>query len=310
MPTPTTPYDVLIVGSGPIAATTAYFLTRGQPRLRIGLISQDEPNDRTATYRYAGGSVRWYWDDPEKIRLTSETADFLRELTGQGVDLALIETQYYFVHRGIVVPSLNISGSKLVTHLLNQAAQAGLERQTGSVRSFKKIDDQYHLDTSLGEISARRVLLAVGPSIQTLWPAAPFAFEKRQLFVLDTPITPERSQLPHTIVPVGDGLVYFFRKRIGDQEKLLVAQEDVVEHAVLDGPEDYFQELLDQGLGTVAPYLRDARVGQILWGLDATNKLPIYHTTDNKLFAVACGSAVRSCVGIGRRAAELLTAES
>ena len=62
-------YDILILGGGPIGASTAYFLTK-ESSLKVGLLRR-EPNEdpqHLATYKYAGGSVRWFWDEGKSCR--------------------------------------------------------------------------------------------------------------------------------------------------------------------------------------------------------------------------------------------------
>ena len=54
------------------------------------------------------------------------------------------------------------------------------------------------------------------------------------------------------------------------------------------------------------PFLKDVKVEKILWAFDYDKKKPVFYTTGNKLFAVFCGSAIRSSAYIGKKCAELL----
>jgi glycine/D-amino acid oxidase-like deaminating enzyme len=302
-------YDIAIVGDGPIGAATAYFLSTSDKR--VALISaeplSEDPNHE-ATYRYAGGSVRWAFEDPDLAAATEATADFIRETLAAGTDLAAIEDSYVFVHRGVVAPSFNVSGAKLVEHLAAHAEQNGVVRHPGvALVSYRKENDHYILTTTQGDIAARKVLLALGPSLAKFVPEAGFEFEKRQTFVLNLPVPANREKFPHLVLPFHGGIVYLFIKRIDGVFKMLVSQEGVIEENDEHAPDDYFKRMCDLGLLEIMPFFKDATTEKVLWGFDAKNKTVKIFSPDGLLHAAACGSAVRSCVGIGKKlAAELL----
>jgi glycine/D-amino acid oxidase-like deaminating enzyme len=301
-------FDIAIIGSGPVGAATAYFLSQKAKGKKIILITQDPTEERTSTYHFAGGSVQYgWWKEPVKIEMTGQTAEFIHKLTKEGVDLSLIEDGYLFLDEGVTALSLNISGVKLVDYLVKVASKNGvtLQRET-TVEGLKKEDGAYQINTNKGNFLASKVLLAVGPNIKKLLPEAPVKLEKRQLFVLDLPVNKERERLPHTIIPINDGWAYFFIKKIGDQYKLIVGQEELFEHNDEWEPEDYFDKLMETGLGEVAPFLRGAKVEKILWGFDSFKKTLEIYTQDEQLFSINCGSAVRACVYIGQKAADRL----
>jgi glycine/D-amino acid oxidase-like deaminating enzyme len=305
----TSSYDIAIVGSGPIGAATAYFLSRSGRR--IALVSaeplQGDPN-REATYRYAGGSVRWFFDDPEIAETTRATADFIREKLAARIDLAAIEDSYVFIHRGLTAPSFNVSGAKLVEYLTHEAEKNGVVcHRSAALASYRKDGGQYVLATSEGDIVAKKVLLALGPALARFVPEAGFDFEKRQTFVLDLPVPPEREKFPHVVLPFHGGIVYLFIKRVGDDLKMLISQEGVVEENGEHAPDDYFKKMCDLGLTELMPFLKEAKTERVLWGFDAKNKTVKIYSPDHMLYAAACGSAVRGCIGIGKRiAAELV----
>jgi hypothetical protein len=80
----------------------------------------------------------------------------------------------------------------------------------------------------------------------------------------------------------------------------------VVEENNKPAPDDYFKKMCGLGLTDLMPFLKDAAVEKVLWGFDAKNKTVKLYSPDGMLHAAACGSAVRSCIGIGKKlAAEL-----
>ncbi len=303
--------DIVILGSGPIAASSAYFLMQNRPPNSRVLLITEEPlavdTRHTATYRYAGGSVRWYWDDVQKQQATRVTAEFIKELLARGVDLAALEDRYLFLHRGVSVPSLNLSGAKLVEYLLTEAQQQGLEiRRKTSVINLVAEKNSVQIVTSSGTVLAKQVVVALGASVAKMFPQLPIELEKRQLFVLDLPITDERRDLPHTIVPLVGGFVYFFVKNIGGVPKFVLGQEDLIRHTDQPGAENYFEQLIARGLLKALPFLQEAQVADILWGFDVTHKQPRFDQPLANVFVVTCGSAVRSCIAIGQQTAQLL----
>lgn len=319
----TSPYDIAIVGGGPIGAAAAYFLSQSKNGKRVGLISSenrlnlpierfnqndnDEDPEHRATYLYAGGSVRWHFEDPEISRITSVTADFIRARLAEGVDLAALEDAYVFLNRGSIIPSFTVSGAKLAEHLAGEAEKNGVARHQGTtLRVCGKKNNLYALDTDQGEILANKVLLALGPSLNHFVPEAGFEFEKRQAFVLDVPVPPERVHFPHLILPLHGGIAYVFVKKIGMEFKMVLSQEGIIEENKEPTPHDYFPALCDLGLTNILPFLKGAAVEKVLWGFDAKNKKVKIYSPDQQLFAAACGSAVRSSIGIGQELAAKL----
>ncbi|GAB3170492.1 hypothetical protein GCM10027059_37060 [Myceligenerans halotolerans] len=325
--------DVAICGAGPIGAATARFLARRRPGLHIAMLTADRPGalpgrgpgalpdavpdgsladptdpDHRATYRYSGGSIRWAWDDAVKREMTSETAGFVRGLLSDGVELDALENTYHLLHTGELIPALNLSAARLVDHLVNTARADGVAWHPGTtVTAVRPGDDGgYVVETSQGDVHARQVLVALGARTPRVLPAHDTEAEKRQLFVLDLPVDEHRARLPHTIVPVGKGFAYVFVKRTDGGIRVVVGQEDIVEDDDTAGPVDYWAELLDSGVGDVLPWLRDARVERILWGVDSAHKKLAVTEPVPGLLAANCGSAVRSAAWIGRTLADRL----
>lgn len=303
-------YDILIIGGGPIGASTAYHLSLAAKGKRIALITKDTAEESDAAYRNAGGCVRWFWSDPLKRAMTEETRDFITARLAEGVDLDALQNPYLFTHRGVLVPSLTITSAKLINWMLDQCAERGVEVVRGTeVTDIASDTVGHHVRTAKGEIVASTVLVALGARSATLVPDLPLKTEKRQLFVLDLPVPPEREGLPHTILPLGGGVAYVFVKKVNGKLKVLVGQEEVVPDAASDGPEpEQFDALLKAGLAKAMPFLAEAKVEKVLWGHDATNKTLLVHESPPRLYAAACGSAVRGCAHIGRELAAKLLA--
>lgn len=302
--------DVAICGAGPIGAATAHFLAHHHPALRVALLtdtSSDDPGHH-ATYRYSGGSIRWAWEDEVKREMTSETAGFVRELLADDVELDALENTYHLLHTGELIPALNVSADRLVSHFVRAARADGVAWHPGTtVTGVQPGDDGHVVETSRGTVRAGRVLVALGARTPQLLPAHDTEAEKRQLFVLDLPVGELRERLPHTIVPVGKGFAYAFVKRIGGGMRVIVGQEDIVEDDDTSGPVDYWDELLGSGLGDVLPWLHDAGVEQILWGVDSAHKKLAITEPAPGLLAANCGSAIRSSAWIGRTLAARLS---
>lgn len=306
----TSTYDIAIVGSGPIGAATAYFLKDSGKS--VAIISA-EPNkageEHIDTYKYAGGSVRWDFEDPEVTANTQKTAKFILDLNSKGVDLSLIEDSYVFLHKATSQPSVNISGVKLVAYLLSQAAAASTvtQIQDALLQQYRKDGDEYVLETTQGETRAKKVLLALGGQLPKFVPDAGYEYEKRETLVLDLPMEGTRAKFPHTIATFAGGIVYLFVKQTSRGLRMLIGQEDVIEtDEESHSGRDYLRELKDKGILNIFPFLKDASVEEVLWGFDAKNKVVKIYTPDNQLFAAVCGSAVRSCIAIGEQVAQTL----
>ena len=299
--------DIVICGAGPIGAATAYFLAR--PDLRVVVISfePDDDPDHLATYRYSGGSIRWTWPDPVKREMTTQTEQFIRGAAPHA-DLAMLQNSYHLLHTGEHIPALNVSATGLVGMLRDQAREAGATLVDALVTGVRRDGSGHVVETSRGAIRAGRVLGAMGAANASVFPQASAEPEKRQLFVLDLPVPPERELLPHTIVPIGDGFGYVFVKLIDGQMRVLVGQEDIVADEDTSGPVDHWKEILDSGLATTLPWLRDARVDDILWGVDTAQKTLVVDEPSPGVLVANCGSAIRSAAWLGRTLAERLAA--
>lgn len=303
--------DVAICGAGPIGAATAIFLAR--PDLRVVLIDHDPADDpaHVATYRYSGGSIRWTWPDPVKREMTTQTEQFIRgAAAGADAELGMIENTYHLLHTGEHIPALNVSATGLVGLLRDQAQEAGATFVDALVTGVRPDGSGHVVETSRGAIRAGRVLGAMGAANASVFPQVSVEAEKRQLFVLDLPVPPEREQLPHTIVPIGDGFGYVFVKLIDGQLRVVVGQEDIVEDEDTSGPVDHWKEILDSGLATTLPWLRDARVDDILWGVDTAQKTLVVDEPSPGVLVANCGSAIRSAAWLGRTLAERLALEN
>jgi len=303
-------YDLIIVGGGPIAASTAYFLNHSNKK--IALIKpepQESDKNHISTYLYAGGSIRSYFEDEEIKQATSQTIDFIKNLKSQNIDLSLIEDFYCFLNKGVVVPSINISGAKLVNYFLNEAKNKGIEIfEKTYLQEIIESEDKIILKTNNGEFSASKVLLAMGHSINNIFSEAGFNFIKRQLFVLDLNLNEEQKSFPHLILPFKDGVIYVFVKIVDGEYRFVLGQEDIIEEDDKFEATNYFVELKNMGAFENLPFLKNAGVLKILWGFDAENKKLKVYNKNNKIYAACCGSAVRSCVYIGEKLGNILNA--
>lgn len=300
--------DIVICGAGPIGAATAYFLAR--PDLRVVVISFEPEDDpaHLATYRYSGGSIRWTWPDPVKREMTTQTEQFIRDAAPYA-DLAMLQNSYHLLHTGELIPALNVSATRFVGLLREQAQEIGVRFVDDTAVTAVRPDGVGHIvETSRGTIRSNRVLGAMGAANASVFPQSSAAPEKRQLFVLDLPVPPEREQMPHTIVPIGDGFGYVFVKLIDGQLRVLVGQEDIVEDDDTSGPVDNWKTILDRGLAETLPWLRDARVDDILWGIDTAQKTLVVDEPSPGVLVANCGSAIRSAAWLGRTLAERLVA--
>ncbi len=302
-------YRYLILGSGPIAASTAYHLAVVNAIKDIGIVTQDPTSDHAATYLYAGGSIRWFWDDKLKEEMTTQTSEFIKDLLDKRIDFSAISDNYLFLHRGKFVPSLNISGVKYVKWLLDEAQAAGADLHSNSrITKINKVKSKYNISTETDIYIADKVLLALGVANEFFMPAYKLQIEKRQLFVLDINVDENSEKYPHVIFPLGNGMVYSFIKNTSEGFRFVVGQEDVVEPPDDLNSAEPFDKLLKTGLRNIMPFLNSAKVEKVLWGLDAGNKKLRLETEDNQLFVANCGSAIRSSIWIGNKIAQKLIA--
>ncbi|GIW65538.1 MAG: hypothetical protein KatS3mg094_057 [Candidatus Parcubacteria bacterium] len=293
-------YDLIIVGGGPIGSSIGYFISQDKDKFNLNKIAliQKEPDvyDGIA-YLNAGGSIRWYFEDEEIRDNTRKTAEFILSLKDK-VDLNLIEDNYFFVHKGIFVPSINIAGGKLVNYFKKVTEKNGVEIFNSS--EFQKIEkggEIYKIITNKGEFWADKVIFAMGYKNKE-YLDVPIEIEKRQLFILNLEVKEEQLKIPHTIIRFRDGIIYYFLKKFDYGYRIVLGQEEIIEHSLEPKSENYFKDLLSMGLGDVLPFLKKAEVEKILWGYDTTNKKPLIYEYDKNVFAVNCGSALRSLIGI------------
>ncbi|NDH43922.1 MAG: FAD-dependent oxidoreductase, partial [Betaproteobacteria bacterium] len=92
-------YDVVIVGAGVMGASTAYWLKRLDPGLRIALIERDTSFSK-ASSSLSASSIRQQFSCPVNIALSQFSIAFLRDvskhlsLEGETVEIGLIEPGY------------------------------------------------------------------------------------------------------------------------------------------------------------------------------------------------------------------------
>jgi glycine/D-amino acid oxidase-like deaminating enzyme len=303
-------YDIIIVGGGPIGASTAYFLSNENENKKIALLRAEpleEDPYHIATYLYAGGSIRSYFANQEINEATTRTINFIKNLKTENVDISLIEDYYCFLNRGIMVPSVNVSGAKLINYFLSKAKEKGIEIFDKTfLNEIIEENDKVILKTNQGEFQAKKVLLALGHSLSKFLPEAQFGFKKRQLFILDIKLNDEQKNFPHLIFNFKGGVVYIFVKNINNEYKFVLGQEDIFEENEEFKDDNYFDKLINMGLLEILPFLKEAKVEKILWGFDAENKTLNVFNKGEKIIAACCGSAVRSCVFIGDKLKNIL----
>lgn len=305
----TNQYDLIVIGGGPIGSAVVYFSSLKKEELKlknIALIQMEPENYSGIAYPYAGGSLRWYFEDEEIKNNTQKTANFILGLKNQ-IDLNLLEDNYFFVHRAIFVPSLNISGSKLVGYFKKQAEQNGVEIFNSHIfQKIEKENDFYKIITNQGEFLTKKAVFALGYKNKEYFNIDDLEIEKRQLFVLDLEVKSEQINIPHTIFKFKNGIIFYFIKKFDNGYKIVLGQEEIFEHNLEPKAEDYFNDLLNMGLDDVLPFLKMAKVEKILWGFDVKNKKPLIYEYDKNVLVVNCGSAVRSVVGIAEQVLEKL----
>lgn len=299
-------YDILILGGGPIGASSAYFLSRKAGK-KIAVVTQ-EPNEAPdAAYLNAGGSVRWFWPDALKSEMTKETADFIKKIAKTGVDLSLHEDTYLFLNRGKHVPAVNISGAKLINHFLDEAKKKKVTIHGGEkIKTVSSEKGVVTVVTDKNTYQAKKVLLALGAQNAAFMPKYKLEKEERYLMILDTPVTETEKTFPHTIVPVAKGVAFVFIKKLPEGWRFVVGQEGILGVPKRTQANTHFKQLLSAGLGDIMPFLKKARVERMLMGTDVENK-SLLLKNNGSLYAANCGSAVRSCVWIGRTVAETLS---
>lgn len=300
-------YDLIIVGGGPIGSALAYFSSIRKNELglnKIALIQMEPKTYEGIAYPYAGGSIRWYFEDEEIQKNTQKTAEFILGLKDK-IDLNLIEDNYFFVHRAIFIPALNISGAKLVNYFKKEAELNGIEIYSNTeFQKLEKNENDYRIITSNGEFLAKKVIFALGYKNKEYFNLEELEVEKRQLFVLDINLKEEQLNIPHTIFKFNDGIIFYFLKKFNNGYKIVLGQEEIFKHNNEPVAENYFDDLIKMGLDKHLPFLRNAKLEKILWGFDVKNKKPLINEYDKNIFVVNCGSAVRSIIGIVEKTLE------
>jgi glycine/D-amino acid oxidase-like deaminating enzyme len=166
-----TPYDILILGGGPIGTSTLYNLTKSSKAGRIGLVTNDLKDDPRTTFMNSGGCINWDWPDPLKKQMMTETKDFLFGLIDEGVDLLENKDSYFSLYDGSYVPSLNISAARLVEYFKKQSAEKGATiHEDTEITSVTNNGELYTIVTNKGELKAKIVLLALGVTNEKFMP--------------------------------------------------------------------------------------------------------------------------------------------
>lgn len=296
-------HAIAVVGTGPVGSAAAYHLAqRGVP----GVVQVGGSAGR-ATYLQSGGSVSWHRPDPVRSRAIEETARFIRTEVAAGAPIRMRDEPYFYVDTGELVDGINIEAGDLVSHLQRSAEDvAGVD--VGEIRAIESGDGRHRVVGSSGEVEAEVVLLALGAANIGLAPGLAGQVEKRQLLVLDLEVSPTQERLPHLISRLGPGFVYVFVKEIDGRLRFVVGQEDIVADDDHTGPVDYLPQLFDVGLAGCFPFLAGARTVQVRWGTDWAGKDPHVHESAPGLLSVNCGSAVRSCIAVGRAGADAVVA--
>jgi glycine/D-amino acid oxidase-like deaminating enzyme len=291
--------DIAIVGAGPIGAATAHHL-RGAD---VALVARAAPH-ADDTYRQSGGSICWHRPDPARAAAIAETARFVSDTAGAGAPIRVRDTPYLFLDTGTFVPGLNIHAPDLVDHLLTRAAVRRVD--LGTVTAVEAGAGRYRVVGTGGDLTARVVVLACGTGNLALMPALGARVEKRSLMVVDAPVDETRQHLPHIVTRLPGGYVYSFVKEHDGRLRIHVGQEDLV-HDDVPGPVDLLPALVRAGLTERLPYLAGARTVEVLWGTDFVDKDPLVVRDGPGVISVTCGSAVRSCLHLGRLAARAAT---
>lgn len=298
-------HAIAVVGTGPVGSAAAYHLAqRGVP----GVVQVDGSAGR-ATYLQSGGSVSWHRPDPVRSRAIEETARFIRAEVAAGAPIRIRDEPYFYLDTGELVDGFNIEADDLVSHL-RRSAEGVADVDVGEVRAVEPGDGSHRVVGTTGEVEAQVVLLALGAANIGLVPGLAGEVEKRQLLVLDLEVGPAQERLPHMISRLGVGFVYVFVKEIDGRLRFVVGQEDLVADDDHSGPVDYLPQLVDAGLAERFPFLAGASTTQVRWGTDWAGKEPHVHESAPGLISVNCGSAVRSCIAVGRAGADAVETAS
>lgn len=292
-------HAIAVVGTGPIGSAAAYHLAQR----RVPDVVQVEGSAGRAAFPQSGGSVSWHRPDPVRSQAIEETARFIRSEVAAGAPIRMRDEPYFYLDTGEVVDGVNIEADDLVTHL-RRSADGVAAVDVGEIRAVEPGDGRHRVVGTTGEVEAAVVLLALGAANLGLSPGLTGAVEKRQLLVLDLPVGRNQERLPHVIASLGDGFVYVFVKEIDGELRFVVGQEDIIEDDDHTGPIDYLPELFDAGLTERFPFLAEATTDEVRWGTDWASKDPHIHESVPGLISVNCGSAVRSCIEVGRAAAD------
>lgn len=298
-------HAIAVVGTGPVGSAAAYHLAqRGVP----GVVQVDG-SAGPATYLQSGGSVSWHRPDPVRSRAIEETARFIRAEVAAGAPIRIRDEPYFYLDTGELVDGFNIEADDLVSHL-RRSAEGVADVDVGEVRAVEPGDGSHRVVGTTGEVEAQVVLLALGAANIGLVPGLAGEVEKRQLLVLDLEVGPAQERLPHMISRLGVGFVYVFVKEIDGRLRFVVGQEDLVADDDHSGPVDYLPQLVDAGLAERFPFLAGASTTQVRWGTDWAGKEPHVHESAPGLISVNCGSAVRSCIAVGRAGADAVETAS
>ena len=160
-------WDVIVVGAGAAGLATAIFTRTRRPESSVLLL--DGARKPGAKILVSGGgrcnvtntvvSERDYWGGPpavvRRVLRALTVADTIRFFADAGVGL-------HEEHDGKLFPDSN-SARQVLDALLAQAAASGVElRSSHRVLDVEKTTDAFRVATNMGDLSARRVVLATG----------------------------------------------------------------------------------------------------------------------------------------------------
>jgi hypothetical protein len=121
----------------------------------VGLINKT--NDPRATFRNAGGCIRWHWDEDIKREMTTETAKFVKQLMIKGLDLSAIEDNYFLVYKSEYTPALNIKGASLVNYFLECAQENGVDIINDEIIDIENSEIGKIVRTSENKFTAKKI---------------------------------------------------------------------------------------------------------------------------------------------------------